>query len=253
MRTRILLAVLLFVVAFSHRASCRQKTEQAHKATHTIYLHSMTNSVKCSATAIGPHALLTASHCEEPTDYISVDGEGAMIVGVPLRDGFDHSIFLVTSTLSDYAEIDSKDFELGDDVFIFGNPGNDTDIFRKGYVAGFKGGTDANPYEELFSGKVSVRMTLFDLNGFSGDSGSGVFDSNGKLRGVINVSYVQNSGHKEVNGVMDDGYNVKFMGSYGLHFTPEQLQRAKNFVPEKTVRALPISTGVFDQKEVPHD
>lgn len=58
--------------------------------------------------------------------------------------------------------------------------------------------------------------TLYDLNGFFGDSGSGVFDADGYLVGVISMEYSQ---------AFQDAY-MKVMGSLPLKFTAQQLAEA---------------------------
>jgi hypothetical protein len=75
-------------------------------------------------------------------------------------------------------------------------------MYRKGYVSG-----------NLVSDNITI--TLYDLNGYFGDSGSGIFNSRGQLVGVVSVMYQQ----------MDNGY-MKVMGSFALAFTDEQWQEA---------------------------
>ena len=89
-------------------------------------------------------------------------------------------------------------------MYILGNPGDLRDMFRHGLVAGHKVFPD-----------IGFDATLYDLNGYFGDSGSGIFNDQGQLVGVVSILYQQ----------MDKGY-MKVMGSFGLAFTEKQWQEA---------------------------
>jgi S1-C subfamily serine protease len=90
----------------------------------------------------------------------------------------------------------------GDQVFVLGNPGRLRDIYRNGYVSG---------YCKL----DGMDVTLYDLNGYFGDSGSGIFNDRGELVGVVSVLEHQT-----------DGAYMKLMGSFALSFTPDQWKAA---------------------------
>jgi hypothetical protein len=75
-------------------------------------------------------------------------------------------------------------------------------MYRCGYVSGH---VDAGP----------VVVTLYDLNGYFGDSGAGIFNSRGQLVAVVSVLYQQ-----------EDGGYMKLMGSFPLAFTDKQWQEA---------------------------
>lgn len=64
--------------------------------------------------------------------------------------------------------------------------------------------------------KGPQRWTMYDLNGFFGDSGSGIFDSEGRLTGVISIEFSQ---------AYADAY-MKLMGSLPLAFTAKQWEEA---------------------------
>jgi len=85
---------------------------------------------------------------------------------------------------------------------VIGNPGELVDMYRSGYVSGHKQFPEGN-------------VTLYDLNGYFGDSGAGIFNQDGKLVGVVSILYQQ----------VGRGY-MKAMGSFDLAFTEKQWQEA---------------------------
>jgi hypothetical protein len=166
----------------------------------------------CSATAIAPHALLTASHCEQPSSNILVDGK-LMIINSIIRDGWDHSIYLLDGPeFKDYAKVLPNAFEVGDEVEYNGNPGELINVFRRGYIAGHR----FIPTSRV-SGYV---ITLIDVNGYFGDSGAGVFNTKGELVTVVNTM--------ETEGSVTETY-MKLVGAFDLKFTPEEYKQAADF------------------------
>ncbi len=167
----------------------------------------------CSSSAIGPHALLTAQHCDVGEEYLTVDLDLAprKIVG-RITDGEDHIIFLVDgpkfkNTIA--AEYDPDTYTVptvGEKVFLFGDGGA---MFPPQYRTGYY--TGSTTIEGADASKDPVVM-LFDLNIIPGDSGSAVYGSNGKL--VTLVTY---------------GIDGKFCGAYRMMFTAAQVAQAEAF------------------------
>ncbi|AHX16132.1 hypothetical protein CH75_04850 [Dyella jiangningensis] len=60
------------------------------------------------------------------------------------------------------------------------------------------------------------RWTLYDINAFFGDSGSAIFDMQGRIVGVVSIMVPQ---------VYGQGY-MKLMGGLPLAFTKEQWTKA---------------------------
>jgi hypothetical protein len=204
--------------------------ERAHRTTHVIQMVDVLGAepMKCSATAIGPHALLTASHCELPTDDIAVDGQPATIFGI-LRDGADHSIYYVDSTFPQWATFADELPSIADRVFLFGNPGSDEDIYREGYVAAIKTG-ELTPFSD------SQTAIYFDLNGFFGDSGAAVFNAKGEIVGIISVLLAQTTKDDK------DKVSIKFMSGLCFRFTEAQLLASASWksgdaIPKKDAQA----------------
>lgn len=227
-----LLVLLLLLSSFAIAGD--SVLERAHRTTHQIVVHSMLGAGgNCSATAVmGPHALMTASHCTGVSPKLEVDGKSYPIVGI-LSDGLDHSIYILKGIeFKDYADIDLRNAQAqGDDIFLFGNPGGFSDLLRKGYVTGFiNADTDdqddkltkiLNILEKKDQGKPKPaphhQITFYDFNGFFGDSGSAIFDKNGKVIAVTSF----------IEGTSNGPYSIKMMGSFELKFTQEQLDQAR--------------------------
>jgi hypothetical protein len=196
--------------------------DKAHKASYQIGQMSVSGSGRCSATAIGPHALLTASHCEIPTDalYIrGIDGNPVQIVA-RVRDDLDHTIYLLKGvTFDDYVEVAPADpLDQGEDVFTFGNPGDWQDIYQRGYVAGIK----VDRSMQAAFGQGDPDEILLDFQAYPGQSGSGVFNTDGKLVTVVT--------QEEVQTHHDDA--ISFASAYRLNFKAEDIARAKTFSAE---------------------
>lgn len=189
-------------------------------------------SGECSGTAIGPHAILTASHCEEATDALAISGyEKVAHIDTRLRDGLDHTIYLVSGvTFKNYADVDLENkFYPGEDVYLFGNPGNWSFVFRKGYVAGILQ-EPADGLAALFGAKKPPQI-LFDFQAYYGDSGSGIYDAKtNKIIGVIS------EGHRQAK---DDErpLTIQLIGSYPLVFKQADLDTARAYNPPAPAEA----------------
>lgn len=201
---------------------------QAHKTAHHTESSTLFSSSACSATAIGRNALLTASHCEKPTDDIEVDGEHHVIEGI-LRDGNDHTIYLLSGPVfTDVASFSTDAIAVGDDVFIFGNPTGFADVFRRGTIAN----TQVKPTGIAAAFDNGPAKFLVDMNIYYGDSGAALFDADGKIVGVVSALTVQHS----------EDASIKFMGCVVLAFTKEQIEQATSFFPKDTPSPTKDST-----------
>ena len=208
----------------------------AHRTTHQISEASIVGGRhNCSGTAIAPHAILTASHCEQPTDTLAVDGpKGVMMIQGVERDGYDHTIYEVSGTFKNFSEFSDTPLRVGDNVFIFGNPGQESDVLRKGYVAR-EPEKATSLLAEIMSGGVD-RPYVFDLNGFFGDSGSAVFNEDGKIAGIISMIASQAVAEPDEPPVSQN-----LMLGYALHFTPYQIEKVEKFTPG------PVPAGKLDR------
>lgn len=152
----------------------------------------------CSATAIGPHALLTATHCDLGASTVTIDNGVPTAIADRIVDDSDHTIYIVSATFRYYATF-AKSLKIGDEVWLRGNPDGLNQLVRHGY----------------FSGAVVLdgdTYLMFDINGWHGDSGSAIFDKHGEIVAVTSV------------GFSDGGFVM--MGAYRLNFTSEQIEKA---------------------------
>lgn len=196
--------IAIFLLLVFLVAGCATQLSAVDKAQRTAVLLLMDNG-SCSGTKIGPHAILSATHCFEDTHSLSVDGVPAVVTGT-ISDNHDHTILFVNQTfryfvtISQIGHIPSR----GDPVFILGNPGWLPNIYRAGHVGG-----------PAAVNRIGV-VTLYDLQDFPGDSGAGIFDDHGRLVGVISIFVA----------LEERGARIQFAGSYDLAFTPAQLAQA---------------------------
>jgi hypothetical protein len=239
MKINLAASVLIFVAFIGSigvtngQTPVRNVYTTAHRTTHAIMEETIVEPTRsCSATAIAPHAILTASHCEMPTSVVAVDGgDGLMEIQGTIRDGFDHTIYEVSGTFKNYAEFSSARVSVGDDIFLFGNPGELNDILRKGYVA--KAPLEnIGDFQRFMLGPIADQVT-YDFNGYFGDSGAAIFNSNGEITGVVSQILSQSEPSSHGGAVSQN-----FMLGYTLHFTADQLKQAEQFVPHKVTTNL---------------
>jgi V8-like Glu-specific endopeptidase len=197
------LALLMLTLQVGHS----QVPKIADKSHKIQYVGRTVRSGHCTATAIGPHALLTASHCEKPSNRLRVDGGRAVEIVQIKRDDLDHTIlYLKDITFTEWANFSFDGAALGEEVFMFGNPGSFPSMLRRGYFSGVD-----NSDEPI--------ILLLDMNGFFGDSGSGVFNKNGDLIGVISI----------ITQDKVDDFTLTFMGIYPMGFKEQDFEEAKRF------------------------
>ncbi len=205
------LAALLLSLVMAVTPACASMPKQVMTTTHRIEMRvtalddaglpQETGDI-CSATAIGPHALLTATHCDLKASVVGVDGVAAAIVD-RIADGNDHTIYIVNITFSNWAQFEMGKTAPGDEVWLRGNPDGLTQLVRHGIYSG--------AIAEKIDGVARI-IFMFDINGWHGDSGSAIFDKHGKIIAVTSI------------GVDDGGWNM--LGTFPINFTKAQLDKA---------------------------
>lgn len=151
-------------------------------AMHRIAMVTVAEGAGCSATAVGPHTILTAGHCViGGTAIVIVDGKPAHIVGVQY-DGNDHALFVLNQndiSFDTYVGIDEREPRNGERIRMWGNPGSSRHVYREGY---FQVKSD-------FVGADGQKRDLYIyiLPVFPGDSGSGMISDDGKVIEVVSM------------------------------------------------------------------
>jgi V8-like Glu-specific endopeptidase len=205
------LSYLLLLLVSLPALAVSPAVDKAHKASYQIGQRTLSDLSICSGTAIGPHALLTATHCELPSEVLYIRHIGQADISARIRDDQDHTILLLKGvTFADYVSVDQTSINVTDDIFTIGNPGEWEDVFQKGYVAG------------LLVSETDIPVVLIDIQAFPGESGAGIFNTDGVLVDVL-------SGDKHQT---HDGMTIDLGAAYLLAFKPEDLARAKTFSAE---------------------
>jgi hypothetical protein len=205
------LALLLYIVLALVPAFAQNSPVNPLPYVHQIDMETVLSRASCSATAIGPFALLTASHCEMASSLIKVDGHRAKIVGTPIRDAYDHSIYLLQmeEPFAQYAEVRTLGTpNLGETAILIGNPGPLHAFYRSGQFAGIHKDADTGDIAWMFNFSIAP-----------GDSGAGIFDADGVLYAVS--SYMEDAG--------SDGMHLWVTMSFPLYFTDSQIDDARKF------------------------
>lgn len=173
----------------------RPNLDHQHKATHRIVFISSAEGKVCSATAIGPHALLTAGHCFVPSNHVEIDSYLSDVVAI-MADEHDHMIVIVAQEFTDYLSIEKS--EPKGWVHMWGNPGHSHDVYRVGIFL-----------QEIVlkGGKARV----YELPTYPGDSGAAILSEDGNIIDVVSL-----------------GDNTSALGvAFPLNFSQSQLDEAQ--------------------------
>lgn len=186
--------------------------DRVKAATHVISTATLTEESNCSATAIARHALLTASHCESPSDLLSIDGVPGYRITATVRDGNDHTILLIAGiAFESFVPLGFRELRSAEHVFIWGNPSLNGVVYIK------------QLHEGTYRASHVHKGRIVDVLGFQsyhGDSGSGVFTSAGELLGV--VSFIGSI-------PLPTGEVIAATGAVRLAFSKADRERAVSF------------------------
>ena len=170
----------------------------------------------CSARAIGPHAVITATHCLSGRDVfgikIDMSEETHDIVSVA-TDGRDHMLLLIDGTaFKNYEKIKVGKVQINDVVTYYGSGGDEYPPVPK-----FGKVTDCQDPSDM---DEAAEIVCFDTSSIFGDSGSTVYNDKGEV--VALVTYLIDQG---------TGKPTTTVG-FGLNFTQAQYDRAFEFIPK---------------------
>lgn len=160
---RYALALMLAAVT----ACCATVPEQFDPKAATVRLQFADNGV-CSGTATGPNEVTTASHCLGAR-LVSINGEPANLLH-SRKVGGDITLIYVDRRNKAWSKWRDSEPVQGEPIRYYGNPLGMADIVRHGYMAGQRG-----------------PVWLADVEIAPGDSGAAVFDSQGRIIGVVSA------------------------------------------------------------------
>ena len=122
----------------------------------------------CSGTAISADTLITAQHClKEGGPLRKVNGQPVTVLGYG-KDKHDTLTVRIKGMVFKHWARMGLPLTQGEHVRWWGNPAREPDVYREGYVV-----------------RARTDEVLIDAQGFGGDSGSGIFDEQGRLIGVL--------------------------------------------------------------------
>ncbi len=187
-------------------------------SSHQVVFYYGDSHALCTATAIAPHALLTAGHCiaeAEDLDAVTFAVDHVMtrfsVLGV-LVDHRDHVIILTNGpAFTRIAPYLTRAPKVGETVYLYG--------FGEGvYPAVKKTGTVIDEYDPS---EVDARAGMFYMTtqAIPGDSGSAIYGADGDILGLLTYKV---NGNKENEGLFESA-------GFQLGFTPEQISKALAF------------------------
>ena len=218
----LLLALLLALSAAAQVTSAQKEVQ--HSAAVTIVMVNDKEHVGagCSATAIAPHVLLTAQHCDVDGGVLYLNQnvkpyQHALTVSEKYYDNNDHMLLVVPGVEFKHTIVYDankvREIKQGEHLYLWGNPALVMDQYREVYATGTYPYNESN--EEINAGG---KFEIVSGPVVGGDSGSAIFSSeDGQLVGVTTYGLA--------GGL--------FLGSYPLHFTQAQIELAEgigNFV-----------------------
>jgi hypothetical protein len=147
--------------------------QDQHRAAHHIEYDNALEGDSCSATAVGPHTLLTAGHCLMASTKIIIDGTPTVVKNMVFDDA-DHMLVITDATFPAFLAIDQKALGEAGQVHMWGNPGHSVDVYRIGAFLKWEDDGD-------------TKLAVFQLPVFAGDSGSGIINDAGLIIGVVSM------------------------------------------------------------------
>lgn len=194
------------------------------RSSHRIEYESKSGSPLgwCTGTAIGPHAILTATHCNsdsEKTDIIELDEAVQKFhIERTLTDGADHDIYLVDGPeFKNTVPYVTRPATLGEHVYIYGS----------GHAVYPPRRLDGVVLRCIDPSEVDAAAGIeqFTIPVIPGDSGSAVFTDDGSIVAVTTYRRVD----PWMFGFLSDDSSIDF----SLQFTTEQVVDALTFKPER--------------------
>jgi hypothetical protein len=179
---------------------------------------------ECTATAIGPHALLTASHCNKDDKLTKIHLDLVLNdyhIQKTLTDNRDHDIYLIDGPpLHNFVEYKVRPAKSWERVHIYGDGEGQYPPRR---LDGIK-----LPFDDFSEIDQSQGVVRFGMEVIPGDSGSAVIAEDGSIVAVTTYLWKENEQDKHWS-------TVDFLPA----FTDEQITEAFTFAPSLTAYVEP--------------
>jgi len=206
--------VFLFVVTRPHSTPPDPKQELAAHMIIFLDKHGEPDA-QCSGTAIGPHAFMTAAHCNdsnEPDDIVRIDLSTKRFNLIAVNsDHRDHVVYLTDATFVNYVDVTERPAKDKEPVHMWGCgegtfPPRELDgrVAKQDDKSDIDGADDAHEYS---------------LHVIPGDSGSAIYGDDGAIVGLVTYSHTTWFGYR---------HTAK---GFGLAFSPEALLIARTYEP----------------------
>ncbi len=222
---------LLFTALSTHKVKPQPVTFQQRTQHMVEFLsNAFLPGGQCTATAIGPHAILTASHCnesDEPLSILTLDYSTRRYnIVASKEDSHDHTIYLIDGPplrnyLPQSALLNTKPTRVGETVCVYGD-GEGTFPPRR-----LCGGLAVLQQIEDFSDVDQDQgIQYYTLGILHGDSGSAIFGEDGRVVGLVTYGF----------GLDKRGEPAESAAGFPLTFSEQDLQVAATFDIEKLVK-----------------
>jgi len=214
---RVLRLMLSFVFLLAVTKPPATPNPKQELAAHMIWFLDSHGSpdAECTGTAIGPHAFMTAGHCNDgdhPDDLVQIDLSLKKFNLIAVNsDHRDHVIYLTDATFTNYVDVTERSAKDGESVHMWGC-GEATFPPREltGRVGKQDDKSDIDAADDAHE---------YSLHVIPGDSGSAIYGDDGAIVGLVTYS------HSSLFGLR---HTAK---GFGLAFTPEALLIARTFEP----------------------
>jgi len=195
------------------------------KATHMItFMKYGEGAGICTGTAIGPHAILTAHHCNKDGDVDTIKLDNAfqeeMHIEKVLTDGRDHDIYLLDGpAFTNIAFYKSRPTKVGEKVYLYGDGGGN-------YPPRRLEGNEVTLFTDYSDVDARNHQIMFTMKPIPGDSGSAVWSEDGNIVAVTTYLWLSAPSGGTVLGAVD----------FEPGFTEDQITEEETFAPSPYVK-----------------
>jgi hypothetical protein len=177
------------------------------------------NQDYCTGTAIGPHAILTALHCDENAQYLQVRIDYSFYrytIQTGVVDGRDHLILLLDGPA--FTNIDSyvtRAPKQGEPVYIYGNGHAQFPApLKVGFVTNEYDPSDVNAATQLFYVSLPI---------IPGDSGAAIYGADGAILGIVT--------YRISDEAESFGFSKTEAAGFQLNYDKDTIANVQKFVP----------------------